>query len=252
MVSSSQVGSALAPDGADEARSRELRKLKADLGLVLLGTLSDPKTVEVLLNADGRLWQERLGELMRKIGAMEARQAEAIVRAVAAILKRVVTRENPIIGGELPDGSRFAGQLPPMVSAPCFAIRKRASGVYTLGPYADAGIMTPGKVAVVRQAVRPARFSRLSFTSNGHQAAGACVSFSRSPASDRAVMVYNPQRALALGASLFLSGAFMTASVYQRLVNDHEIEPLGFFFAALQAVAGVLAICFLLHASLVR
>src|SRR5437868_3727465 len=111
MASSSQVGSALAPDGADEARSRELRKLKADLGLVLLGALSDPKTVEILLAADGRLWQERLGEPMRKIGAMEAWQAEAIGPAVAAILKRVLTRENPIIGGELPDGSRFAGQL---------------------------------------------------------------------------------------------------------------------------------------------
>jgi hypothetical protein len=44
----------------------------------------------------------------------------------------------------------------------------------------------------------------------------------------------------------------MNVSVYQWLVNGHEIEPLRFFFASLQAVAGVLAVCFLLHAPLVR
>jgi hypothetical protein len=44
----------------------------------------------------------------------------------------------------------------------------------------------------------------------------------------------------------------MTVSVYQWLVNGYEIEPLGFFFASLQAVAGVLAVRFLPHASFVR
>jgi hypothetical protein len=135
MASALQVGSALAPDGAHEARNRNLRKLRADPGAVVLDALSDPKTVEVMLNADGQLWQERLGEPLREIGAMEAWQAEVIVCAVAAILKRVVTRENPIIGGELPDGSRLADQLPPIATAPCFAIRKRASEVYTLEQY---------------------------------------------------------------------------------------------------------------------
>jgi type IV secretion system protein VirB11 len=45
---------------------------------------------------------------------------------------------------ELPiDNSRFAGQLPPIVSAPCFAIRKKASQIFTFSQYVDSGIMTP-------------------------------------------------------------------------------------------------------------
>jgi|GEM_PF-3238263 len=175
MFSSSQVGSALVPGGADEAPSRELRTLKADFGPVVLGALEGPQAVEVPLNADGRLWQERLGQPMREIGAMPAWQAEALIRTVAAILRVVVTRENPIIEGELPGGSRIAGRLPPMVSAPRFAIRKRAS----CGLHARAA----------------------------------------------------------------------RGSVHQRLVNGHEVEPLGFFFASLQAVAGALAVRFFPHAS---
>jgi type IV secretion system protein VirB11 len=141
----------------DEARSRELRRLHADLGPLVLEALSDPHTVEVLLNADGTLWQERLGEPLREIGAMGAWQAESLLRAVAAWLNVVVTRESPLIEGELPDGSRFAGQMPPVVSAPCFAIRKRASSVYTLGQYVDAGIMTLAQADLIRQAVKGRR-----------------------------------------------------------------------------------------------
>jgi P-type conjugative transfer ATPase TrbB len=129
-------------DPSDDARRRELRKLHRDLGPVVLDALSDSKTVEVLLNADGRLWQERLGEPMREIGRMEAWQAEAVVRTVAAILKTTVTREAAILDGELPDGSRFSGQIPPVVSAPVFAIRKRASAVFPLSRYVEQGVMT--------------------------------------------------------------------------------------------------------------
>jgi P-type conjugative transfer ATPase TrbB len=145
------------PETVDDARRRELRKLRMDLGPVVLGALEDPRTVEVLLNADGRLWQERLGEPMQEIGTMPVCQAEAVLRTVAALLKRVVTRESPLIEGELPDGSRFAGQLPPVVSAPTFAIRKRASALYTLGQYVDAGIMTLAQANVIRQAVKARR-----------------------------------------------------------------------------------------------
>ena len=93
----------------------------------LSGALEDPSTIEVLLNPDGRLWQERLGEPMRCIGCMDAPRAEAIIKTVASHLGKQVTRETPLLEGELPDGGgRFAGQLPPVVAAPAFAIRKPA------------------------------------------------------------------------------------------------------------------------------
>lgn len=83
------------------------------MGPLLLAALNDPKTVEIMLNADGRLWQERLGEGMKCIGTLRAAQAEAIIKTVAGYHGKEITNIKPIIEGELPiDGSRFAGQLP--------------------------------------------------------------------------------------------------------------------------------------------
>jgi type IV secretion system protein TrbB len=42
--------------------------LRRDCGPEFLTALNDPKTIEIVLNSDGVLWQERLGEKMRRIG----------------------------------------------------------------------------------------------------------------------------------------------------------------------------------------
>ena len=45
-----------------DAKARAQKKLERDMGPVLLAALHDARTVELLLNADGRLWQETLGQ----------------------------------------------------------------------------------------------------------------------------------------------------------------------------------------------
>jgi type IV secretion system protein VirB11 len=128
----------------DSTQERQLEKLRRDLGPEFLKALTDPETVEIVLNADGFLWQERLGEPMRLIGNMTASHAEAAIRTIAACLQTTITRDKPTIECEFPiDGSRFAGQIPPVVTAPTFSVRKRASRVFTLQQYVDSGIMTP-------------------------------------------------------------------------------------------------------------
>lgn len=107
-------------------KDRAREKLRRDLGGMIEQALSDPKTVEIMLNADGKLWQERLGETMRCIGSINDARAESIIKTIAGFHGKEITRFNPILEGELPlDGSRFAGQLPPVVSKPTFAIRKK-------------------------------------------------------------------------------------------------------------------------------
>ena len=63
----------------NETLARAQRKLERDMGPVLLAALHDPRTVEIMLNADGRLWHERLGESMRCIGSLRAAQGEALM-----------------------------------------------------------------------------------------------------------------------------------------------------------------------------
>jgi type IV secretion system protein VirB11 len=139
-----------------ERRTRE--KLNRDFGCVLLAALADPWTIEVLLNPDGRLWQERLGESMRCIGMVEPSRAEAIIKTVASHLGKQVTRETPLLEGELPGGvGRFAGQLPPIVPAPAFAIRKPAIKLLKLDDYVEDGALSAGHCAVLKGAVEEHR-----------------------------------------------------------------------------------------------
>lgn len=143
---------------ANSVKDRAKRKLERDMGPAFLSALNDPKTVELMLNADGKLWQEKLGEAMTCIGTLRVAQAQAIIETVAGYHGKEVTRRKPILEGELPlDGSRFAGQLPPVVPAPTFAIRKRAVAIFTLAQYVDSGVMTEQQREVLIEAVKAHR-----------------------------------------------------------------------------------------------
>lgn len=133
---------------------RAKQKLRRDMGHKMLDALNDPKTVEVMLNADGKLWCERVGEGMHCIGELRSAQGQAIIETVAGYLGKEVTRKKPLLEGELPlDGSRFAGQLPPIVTGPTFAIRKKAVAVFKLDEYVSNGIMSEHHASVIKQAV---------------------------------------------------------------------------------------------------
>ena len=139
----------------DCTHERNLSKLRKDFGEVFQAALADSETVEIVLNSDGSLWHERLGEPLKKIGTMSASSADAAIRTLASYHHTTVTRENPSIECELPlDGSRFAGQISPLVSSPVFAVRKRASRVFTLEQYVEAGIITPEQKEFLCEAVK--------------------------------------------------------------------------------------------------
>lgn len=129
-------------------------KLLRDFGPTLSAALADPLTLEVALNPDGRLWHERLNEPMRCIGTIEPARGEAIIKTVASHLGKEVTRDSPLLEGELPpDGARFAAQLPPIVSAPTFSIRKPAIRSLSLQVYQEQGAITPAQHAALHAAV---------------------------------------------------------------------------------------------------
>jgi type IV secretion system protein VirB11 len=66
------------------------------------------------------------------------------------------------------DGSRFEGLIPPVVAAPVFSIRRRASAVYTLAEYEAAGIMTASQ----RRATATAIAERRNILVTGATASG--------------------------------------------------------------------------------
>ncbi|WP_262965439.1 P-type conjugative transfer ATPase TrbB [Methylobacter psychrophilus] len=139
-------------------KERAKAKLVRDLGPLIIDALNDPKTVEIMLNADGNLWQERLGEKMRCLGTLSANRGEAIIKTIAGYHGKEVTRLKPLLEGELPlDGSRFAGQLPPVVIAPTFSLRKKAIAIFTLNHYVEADIMTATQHEIMLSAIKSHR-----------------------------------------------------------------------------------------------
>jgi P-type conjugative transfer ATPase TrbB len=139
---------------AQDSTSRLHEKLSRELGPEVCACLSDPAVIEILLNADGTLWVERSGGPPCRLGQLSPMRAEAALATIAAAHKTAIMRDNPILECELPlDGSRFEGLLPPVVSAPIFAIRRKASAIFSLGQYVTAGIMSEGQKAIIEWAV---------------------------------------------------------------------------------------------------
>ena len=138
-------------------KDRAKSKLERD-AREILSALQDPQTVEIMVNADGRIWQEKLGQKIQHIGNIQAAQVEAVIKTVAGFHGKEINRFNPIIEGEFPlDNSRFAGQLPPIVTAPTFAIRKKAIRIFTLEQYVETGVLSPRHCDVIKEAVRKHR-----------------------------------------------------------------------------------------------
>jgi type IV secretion system protein VirB11 len=122
--------------------------LRSAFGPSIAAALADPLVLEIMVNPDGALRLDRLGEGRTDTGVRyDAAQIERIIRLVASYARTEVHPGAPIVSAELPPhgegaGERFEGLLPPVSPAPCFSIRKPATRLYTLLDYVSDGIMS--------------------------------------------------------------------------------------------------------------
>jgi type IV secretion system protein VirB11 len=128
---------------------RRRAMLRTAMGPAIAAALADPRVIEIMVNPDGALRLDRLGEGRSDTEVrMEAAQVERIIRLVASHARAEVHGDAPIVSAELPPhiegraGERFEGVLPPVSTAPCFSIRKPAERLYSLDDYVSDGIMT--------------------------------------------------------------------------------------------------------------
>lgn len=147
-----------------QAQDRRRAMLRTAMGPAIAAALADPLVIEVMVNPDGSLRLDRLGEGRIDTGErLDPAQVERIIRLVASHIRAEVHAGNPVVSAELPprddgmSGERFEGILPPVSTAPCFAIRKPTAKVYTLDDYIADRIVTPLQADALRQAVRDRR-----------------------------------------------------------------------------------------------
>ncbi len=129
--------------------------LRSALGADVRTWLAQDDVVEVMLNPDGRLWVDRLGEGLADTGVtLGAAEGERIIRLVAHHVASEAHARSPRVSAELPDsGERFEGLLPPIVASPTFAIRKPAIRAVTLADYVAQGVMSRDQADALAAAV---------------------------------------------------------------------------------------------------
>ncbi|AOF98667.1 P-type conjugative transfer ATPase TrbB (plasmid) [Blastomonas sp. RAC04] len=142
-----------------EAHRRSANMLRTAFGSAIGQWLDDPEIIEIMLNPDGRLWVDRLGQgIAASPHFLSPADSERIIRLVAHHVGAEVHARMPRVSAELPGGGeRFEGLLPPVVAAPAFAIRKPATAVFTLADYVAAGIMSRAQAASLHLAVADRR-----------------------------------------------------------------------------------------------
>ncbi|MGN6500554.1 MAG: P-type conjugative transfer ATPase TrbB [Tsuneonella sp.] len=141
------------------AAERRRAMLRTAMGPAIAAALADPRVVEIMVNPDGALRVDILGEGRADTGIrLDSVQIERIVRLVASHARVEVHGERPIVSAELPPhgegaGERFEGLLPPVAPGPCFSIRKPAARLYTLLDYVSDGIMSADAARLLSLAV---------------------------------------------------------------------------------------------------
>lgn len=147
-----------------ETLDRRRAMLRSAMGKHIAEALADPVVIEVMVNPDGRLRLDCLGEGRIDTGVrLPKTDIERIIRLVASHVRVEVHAGNPVVSAELPPrdegiaGERFEGILPPVALGPCFTIRKPAARVYTLSDYVADRIMLPEQARILSQAVADRR-----------------------------------------------------------------------------------------------
>ena len=104
-----------------ESQDRRRAMLRTALGPVIAAALADPAVIEVMVNPDGALRLDRLGQGKVDTGTRLApAEVERIIRLVASHVRAEVHAERPVVSAELPprddgmSGERFEGLLPPV------------------------------------------------------------------------------------------------------------------------------------------
>lgn len=93
----------------DTKFSRTIELLQRNMSTELITALNDPRTVEVMLNPDGSLWVEKLGQPSEKVGYYEKTKAMAFMETVPDMIAGIVSGKFDFTSG--PAASAVAGAM---------------------------------------------------------------------------------------------------------------------------------------------
>src|SRR5437660_4538332 len=106
--------------------------------------LLDESVSEIMGNPDASWWYERDGIIRREETiSFDAGKLRTGLEVIANQLGKKLDEDNPVLNAQLPDGSRLAAVIPPVVRpSPALTIRKFTSRHYTVDDLISRGTLT--------------------------------------------------------------------------------------------------------------
>ncbi len=107
--------------------------------------LLDDGISEIMGNPDASWWYERDGIVRREASiSFDADRLRTGLEVIANQLGKRLDEDNPVLHAQLPDGSRLAAVIPPVVRpSPALTIRKFPSRHFTIDDLIARGTLTP-------------------------------------------------------------------------------------------------------------
>lgn len=121
--------------------------------------LLDDGISEIMGNPDASWWYERDGILRRDASVcFDAGKLRTGLEVIANQLGKKLDENNPVLHAQLPDGSRLAAVIPPVVkSTPALTIRKFTSRHYTINDLIARGTLTQPLAKFLAEQIRSGR-----------------------------------------------------------------------------------------------
>ncbi len=118
--------------------------------------LLDDSISEIMGNPDASWWYERDGIVRREASiSFDADRLRTGLEVIANQLGKKLDEDNPVLHAQLPDGSRLAAVIPPVVRpAPALTIRKFTSRHYTVNDLIARGTLTRSLADFLEEQIR--------------------------------------------------------------------------------------------------
>jgi pilus assembly protein CpaF len=118
--------------------------------------LESTSVSEIMVNPDGTVWTEERGQIQRRSGIQfEDGALQTGLEVIANRFGKKLDADSPILNLRLPDGSRMAAMIPPVVNPrPLVTIRKFTSRDFTVADLIRVGMLSEEQAVTLTQAVR--------------------------------------------------------------------------------------------------
>src|ERR1700730_13272668 len=118
--------------------------------------LLDENVSEIMGNPDASWWYERDGIMFQEQNiSFDAGKLQTGLEVIANQLGKKLDEDNPLLHAQLPDGSRLAAVIPPVVRCtPALIIRKFTSRHYTVDDLIARGTLTPALADFLAEQIR--------------------------------------------------------------------------------------------------